>query len=79
MLASFCMEFLLKKEKAMKTKGVCVCVCVCVCERERGGGGLNVKKINITAIMLSKVEAKVPSQAPQVTAGRPATDTEVLK
>ena len=78
MLASFCMEFLLKKEKAMKTKGVCVCVCVCaracvcvraclrlcvcVCvwerEREREGG-LNVKKINITAIMLSKVEAKV--------------------
>ena len=38
-----------------------------------------MKKINITAIMLSKVEAKVPSQAPQVTAGRPATDTEILK
>ena len=37
MLASFCMEFLLKKEKkAMKTKSKCVfvCVCVCVCERE---------------------------------------------
>ena len=58
---------------------MCVCVCVCEREREREGGGLNVKKINITAIMLSKVEAKVPSQSPQVTAGRPATDAEVLK
>ena len=44
MLASFCMEFLLKKEKAMKTKEVCVCVracvraCVRVCVRERERG-----------------------------------------
>ena len=49
MLASFCMEFLLKKEKkAMKTKSKCVCACVracvCVCERENSKSG----KINIT-------------------------------
>ena len=48
-LASFFMEFLLKKEKkAMKTKSKCVCACVracvCVCERENSKSG----KINIT-------------------------------
>ena len=69
MLASFCMEFLLKKEKkAMKTKKcVCVraclpaCVRACVCERT-----VKVKKKQHSlVIMLSRVEAKVPSQAPQ--------------
>ena len=56
MLASFCMEFLLKKKKkAMKTKGKCArvcvracvraCVCVCVCVKERT---LKVKRKKMT-------------------------------
>ena len=51
-LASFCMQFLLKKKKAMKTKSKRVCVCVV-------GGGEGSWVIASTAVSSSGTDDRI--------------------